>query len=451
MKNIKKFLFGVFAMSALMLSACSGSQDGPTSQPVDESSAPAENSTSAAGTSATSAAGTSATSAPGTSATSAPAPAATTSEPEITSSDAGTTPTDTSSAPETTSSQAPAIEYSEHFVTLGSAAAKFLYEDTTYNTTTDLWKGALKRFTTGPISVTAGETIVVVAVNTDETRTNVYANEYNAGNNVQGEGPDGYTVKETSTEAVLDLYQYNDGWAFNLSGYTSGGSEDPGTPDTTHSTHFYVLGTGAAVYLDEDTTYNPATDMWGGIAKFVSEPIDVTADQDITVTAKISTDEALEVYANGSNAQNNVKGEYGSYKVKATATGAKIELYQYTTGWAFNLTGYTPAAPETKNISVVASENWLADSAETYVWAWGTGISGVWYKLDFTGTAGTLTVDENITGLKLVRLNPSSTKPVVDSTTYGDGYTVWNSIDGITVQSGKTMTISSDCDSVSWN
>ena len=43
MKNIKKFLVGVFAMSALMLSACSGSQE-PESQPAASSAAPSETS-----------------------------------------------------------------------------------------------------------------------------------------------------------------------------------------------------------------------------------------------------------------------------------------------------------------------------------------------------------------------------------------------------------------------
>ena len=43
MKNLKKLLVGVFAMSALMLSACSGSEE-PESQPAASSAAPAETS-----------------------------------------------------------------------------------------------------------------------------------------------------------------------------------------------------------------------------------------------------------------------------------------------------------------------------------------------------------------------------------------------------------------------
>ena len=106
------------------------------------------------------------------------------------------------------------------------------------------------------------------------------------------------------------------------------------------SAHTYTLnGTEVALYIDDD--FDPETDIWGGIAKFTSGPIDVTAGDTIAVTANPSEAEPVAVYANGVNANNNVNGtspETG-YTVKATAEDAILTLYQYESGWAFNLTG----------------------------------------------------------------------------------------------------------------
>ena len=105
------------------------------------------------------------------------------------------------------------------------------------------------------------------------------------------------------------------------------------------SDHTYTLnGTQVALYVDED--YDPDTDIWGGVAKFTSGPIDVTAGDTIAVTANPSEGDPVAVYANGLNANNNVSGTTpDAYTVKATAEDAILSLYQYEDGWAFNLTG----------------------------------------------------------------------------------------------------------------
>ena len=118
-------------------------------------------------------------------------------------------------------------------------------------------------------------------------------------------------------------------------------SEDESSEGTSlvESAHTFTIGsTEYALYVDD--TFDPDTDVWGGVAKFVSAPLDVTAGDSIAVTANPSEAEPVVVYKNGFNANNNVAGtEPASYTVKASAEGAVLSLYQYEKGWAFNLTG----------------------------------------------------------------------------------------------------------------
>ena len=114
-------------------------------------------------------------------------------------------------------------EESPHTFTVGSAEYK-LYVDPTYDSRTDEWGGKAK-FTSEAISVTEGQAISVTANPTSGDPVDVYVNEYDKSGNVEGEHGS-YTVKSTASNCVLTLYQYDDGWAFLLSGYTPSGEEE---------------------------------------------------------------------------------------------------------------------------------------------------------------------------------------------------------------------------------
>ena len=164
----------------------------------------------------------------------------------------------TSADPQSSDSSQEEHELTAHSVKLGDADPVYLWQDESYDPETDLWSGAVAKFTTGPLSVTAGESILVTAVGEDETPVNVYKNGFNANNNVEGTEPTAYTIKESADDAVLDLYQYSDGWAFNLSGLSSevdpGG--DPADPEIPASALFTVPGA-----WNKDTIYVYA---WSG-------------------------------------------------------------------------------------------------------------------------------------------------------------------------------------------
>lgn len=151
-------------------------------------------------------------------------------------------------------------------------------------------------------------------------------------------GNGGASSQSGGSSAAGDSSQQSGG---DVSSDASGDESDESSEDVSYveSAHTYTLnGTTVALYIDED--YDPDTDIWGGIAKFTSGPIDVTAGDTIAVTANPSEAEPVAVYANGLNANNNVNGTTpDAYTVKESAEDAVLTLYQYDSGWAFNLTG----------------------------------------------------------------------------------------------------------------
>lgn len=161
---------------------------------------------------------------------------------------------------------------------------------------------------------------------------------------------------------------------------------------------------------------------------------------------------------------------YNLYKITSyNSTGVGLSGYSYgyldsdgRYGTVINngvvTQGSLNTEPSTISVRVNASTEWVSNSAETYIWAWGDSLVGKWYSLSFSNKVGTLSVDKGVSYLRFCRFNPGRTKPTVGSTTYGeyrgpggdDPKDIWNQISDQTIQSGKQITISS-YDSASWN
>lgn len=190
------------------------------------------------------------------------------------------------------------------------------------------------------------------------------------------------------------------------------GGEGGGQEERTPAAHKFYLA-GADVPLYEDKTFNPATDVWGGVNKFVTDPVNVTEGQTVLVVAEDNT----HVWANAANASNNVNGnDPDGYTVKVTASAVTLELYVYSDGYAFNLGGYDYVPPVETPVKFNISQEDVLSGYDIFLYYWGEGGLVGWSKAIKVEGGVEVVVHKDATGMLLV-----ATTTGIETPSWNDG------------------------------
>ena len=98
----------------------------------------------------------------------------------------------------------------------------------------------------------------------------------------------------------------------------------------------HKLNLGDDVYDIYKVVDYDGLDIWGGVNKFVTDEIDVTAGQSIAV----NIDGVGEIWRDANDQQNNVNGAaLGEFTIAADAEGIRVTIYEYGDGWAYHVPG----------------------------------------------------------------------------------------------------------------